>query len=282
MKTTSRRDATRGEAATGIPMDLPVDAIVPDEHNRVIDETEEDFRELVESVRVLGVLQRVHVKICDELRHVLIDGERRWRASIAAGRTTIPCEVWPDDTSARDLAVAGLVMNEQRKAHGSLHVGRRLRQLKNEFGETHEQLAARTGIALPRLKTYLALFGASDTLLAFFEEHDLPLRVACEFMRYEKSVGDAAARRLTKEYLASPMTVRDVERLRKRHEARAGKKEAGGDERSRSKPDRRRVTFRNRVEAAFRADRAAALRELEEVAASLGLRVTAAGDEVPL
>ena len=272
MKTTSRRDATRGEAATGIPMDLPVDAIVPDEHNRVIDETEEDFRELVESVRVLGVLQRVHVKICDELRHVLIDGERRWRASIAAGRTTIPCEVWPDDTSARDLAVAGLVMNEQRKAHGSLHVARRLRQIKNEFGETQEELATRTGLLLGRVKSYLALFGASDTLLDFFEKQDLPLRIACEFMRCEKALGEAVARRLTKQYVESPMTVRELERLRKRQESGAGAKD-NGDGAVRATRPCRPPSFRRHVKAAFRADRDGALRELEEVASELGLRV---------
>jgi len=167
-------------------------------------------------------------------------------------------------------------MNEQRKAHGSLHVGRRLRQLKNEFGETHEQLAARTGIALPRLKTYLALFGASDTLLAFFEEHDLPLRVACEFMRYEKSLGEAAARRLAKEYVDSPMTVRELERLRKRHEAGPKTKDVTKDASALTKPDLPRWSFRKRIEAAFRADREAALRELEDVAAELGLRVVAA------
>ena len=158
MKTTTKRDATRTEAVMGgRPADIPIDAIVPDEANRAIDESDEDFRELVESIRILGVLQRVHVQPRADGRYALIDGERRWRAALEAGRATLPCEVWPEDASPRDVTVAGVVMNEQRKAHGSLHVARRLRQIKNEFGETHEELARRTGLTLGRVKSYLSL-----------------------------------------------------------------------------------------------------------------------------
>jgi ParB family chromosome partitioning protein len=263
---------------TGV-MDIPIDAVIPDDHNRAIDETDEDFRELVESIRVLGVLQRVHVYARADGRYQLIDGERRWRAATEAGRATIPCEVWPEDSSPRDARLAGVIMNEQRKAHGSLHVARRLRQIKNEFGETQEELASRTGLALARVKSYLALFGASDVLLDFFEARDLPLRVACEFMRYEKAAGEASARRLAKEYLEAPMTVRDLERLRKRHEAGSSKKDPAEDAKPK-KPARRRVAFGDRVEAAFRVDRESAMRELEEVAAKLGLQVTVVGGGV--
>jgi ParB family transcriptional regulator, chromosome partitioning protein len=255
-------------------LEVPTCDIQPDEQNRPIDETDEEFLELVDSVRVLGVLQRVHVRPSPDGRYVLVDGERRWRASLKAGRETIPCEVWPDDSHPRDAKLAGVILNEQRKAHGSLHVARRLRQIKNEFGETQEDLAARTGIALARVKSYLALFGASDCLLEFFANQDLPLRVACEFMRYEKAVGEAPARRLAKEYGESPITFRELVRLRKRHESPTTSKEKKADEPSSTIRARRRPRFGDRVEAAFRADRDAAIRELEEVAARLGLKVT--------
>jgi len=254
-------------------LEVAVCDIDRDEQNRPIDETDEDFRELVDSIRILGVLQRIHVWSRPDGRFVLIDGERRWRASTKAGREMIPCEVWPEDSHPRDAQVAGVLLNEQRKPHGSLHVARRLRQIKNEFGETHEALAARTGMALPRIKSYLALFGSSDCLLDFFAVQDLPLRVACELMRYEKAMGEAAARRLTKEYAESPITFRELVRLRKHHEAGEPAKEQGCDGVSQSKADRRRLRFGERVEAAFRADRELAMRELEEVAAKLGLKV---------
>jgi len=91
-------------------------------------------------------------------------------------------------------------------------------------------------------------------------------------MRCEKALGEAVARRLTKQYVESPMTVRELERLRKRQESGAGAKD-NGDGAVRATRPCRPPSFRRHVKAAFRADRDGALRELEEVASELGLRV---------
>src|SRR5207253_3241187 len=115
------------------------------------------------------------------------------------------CDVWAADANASDALIAGIVLNEQRKAHGCVHVARRLREIKNTYGLTGEELAQRTGLPLDRVKTYLALFGGSDALLSFFEGQEISLKVAAEFMRYEKATNEACAKRLIERFLETPL-----------------------------------------------------------------------------
>jgi hypothetical protein len=80
--------------ATRAMKDIALTDIERDPDNRNIDEEDEAFAALVDSVRIFGVLQRLHVRLHGE-RFQLIDGERRYRAAIAIGLEAVPCEVWP-------------------------------------------------------------------------------------------------------------------------------------------------------------------------------------------
>jgi ParB family chromosome partitioning protein len=251
---------------------VPIDAIVPDEGNRKIDEADEEFCSLVDSVRVLGLLSPIHVQALGD-RYQIIDGERRWRACRRAGLAEVACEVWPASANLRETLVAGVVLNEQRQAHRCIHVARRLRELKMAGGLTGEQVAARTGITLDRVKTYLCLFGGSEFLLEFFEANDVPVRVAAEMIRYEKSTNEARARKLAARYLATPLGVADIQRLRKRDTADGDTAEHPvGASRSRSSVAS--------LERAWRRDPAAALAELEALLHGLGYGVVALDETV--
>jgi ParB/RepB/Spo0J family partition protein len=259
---------------------LPIDAIEPDPHNRrVLDDDE--FQGLVDSIRVLGLLQPIQVRLREDGRYQLIDGERRWRAAYQAGLTEIPCDLWPEGAKACETALAGFALNEQRKAPGCVHVARRLRDLKNELGYTHEQLAAHASLPLDRVKTYFALFGASDFLLTFFEQQDIPLKVAVEFVRFEKSTNEAHARKLVARYQEQPLTALELATLRKRLDGKRGAKSESGGKPGEAVPTKKNDdsparTLLSRVEALFARDRDATLRELEALVARLGYRLAAA------
>ncbi len=199
---------------------LAVSDIVRDPANRAISEQDEDFMTLVDSVRVLGVLQPPHVHKLEDGTYMLIDGERRWRAARATGRAEISCLVWSDANGEdeKKRVVAGLVLNQERKAHSCLHIARRLRDIRNAYDFTGEELAEHVGMPVDRVKTYLALFAASDFLLNFFEEADLPVKVAAEFMRYEKTAKEAKARQLVERFKKSPMSRHEIVACRKRFE----------------------------------------------------------------
>jgi transcriptional regulator with XRE-family HTH domain len=146
-----------------------------------------------------------------------------------------------------------------------LHVARRLRAIKNEGGLSQAELATQTGLPLDRVKTYFSLFGASDDLLRFLEEKEVPLKVAVEFVRYEKATNEARARRLMERHATSPLTVQEIVALRKR-ELRANDAE-------KTSPQRRAAgDFLQRFEAQVRKD-PGALAQLEALAQRLGYRL---------
>jgi len=258
-------------------MDLPLEQIVRDDENRTIDEDDPRFEELCDSIRVTRtILSPLHVRAQGDGMHVLIDGERRWRAAGRVGLATVPCEVWPEGTHPRDAIVAGLILTEHVASHGSVDIARRLRQLKLQFAETNDQVASRVGMALARVNQYLALFNASEHLLGFFHDRDLPLSLAVEFMRFERATNEAAAKRLTKRYLAEPFTLRELVAFRGRAE-KAEKKKADGDGEREDSPEPRgsRSNLGGRIAAAFKRDAAQARCELEAALAALGYRLVA-------
>jgi ParB family chromosome partitioning protein len=245
---------------------LATTAIVPDEGNRKVAE-DDDFLALCDSIRLSGVLQPIQVWRSPEGSHRLVDGERRWRAAQKLGLKEVPCDVWPAEADPRRLAVVGLVLNEHRKAHGCLHVARRLRDIKNESGLTHEGTAEHTGLALDRVKTYFALFAGSDELITFLEQNEIPLRVAVELVRYERATNEGRARRLAERHKKSPLTVQEIVALRKRDNRR----EAAQEQETPARPSRP-LPLVEKLEAEVRRDRAN-LAQLEELARRLGYRL---------
>jgi ParB family chromosome partitioning protein len=246
---------------------LPPSAVVPDEGNRRVVE-DEDFELLCDSIRVSGVLQPLQVWRRPDGSHRLIDGERRWRAAQKLGLKEVPCEVWPSDADTGRIAVAGLALNEHRKAHGCLHVARRLRDIKNERAFSHAQLAEHTGLPLDRVKTYFSLFVGSDDMLEFLEENEVPLRVAVELVRYERATNEARARTIAKRYLERPLSVQEIVALRKREQAREQSMPESAPDRNATKMTR----LLDRLASTLRHD-PSALGQLEDFARRLGYQL---------
>jgi ParB family transcriptional regulator, chromosome partitioning protein len=106
---------------------------------------EESMGALAASIREVGLLQPVLVRqLEDEVdSYELIAGERRWRAARRAGLQTIPVLVQvADDAASLEQA---LVENLHRVDLNALEEAAAYQQLIDEFGLTHEQVAARMG-----------------------------------------------------------------------------------------------------------------------------------------
>jgi len=98
--------------------------------------------ELTHSIREFGLLQPIVVRTSGT-GYELIMGERRLRAAQAAGLTAIPAIVrdTADDAMLRDA----LLENIHRAALNPLEEAAAYQQLLEEFGTTHEELAAKLG-----------------------------------------------------------------------------------------------------------------------------------------
>ncbi|WP_106396757.1 ParB/RepB/Spo0J family partition protein [Actinocorallia populi] len=122
---------------------------------------EEALEELAASISIVGLLQPVVVRelapgtALESARYELIMGERRWRASQRAGLDKIPAII--RDTSDDDLLRDALMENLHRQQLNPLEEAAAYRQLLDDFGATHEQLAARVGRSRPHISNTLRL-----------------------------------------------------------------------------------------------------------------------------
>ena len=115
----------------------------------------EDLSELVHSVREFGVLQPIVVRTRDDGTHELIMGERRTRAAREAGLETIPAIV--RETSDTDLLRDALLENLHRSELNPLEEASAYKQLLEDFGITHDELATRLGRSRPQVSNTLRL-----------------------------------------------------------------------------------------------------------------------------
>jgi ParB family chromosome partitioning protein len=123
--------------------ELPVYAIRrnPRQPRAVFDD--EPHEELKTSIREIGMLQPVVVRPIGDGSYELVVGERRWRAAADLGLETIPAIIreTADDAMLRDA----LLENLHRVQLNALEEAAAYRQLLDEFGTTHEELAQRIG-----------------------------------------------------------------------------------------------------------------------------------------
>jgi ParB family transcriptional regulator, chromosome partitioning protein len=135
----------------------------PRQPRQVFDE--EALAELVHSIREFGLMQPIVVRALDGSRrppgapggqrYQLVMGERRWRAAQSAGMTAIPAIV--RETGEDNLLRDALLENIHRVQLNPLEEAAAYQQLLDEFGVTHDELAARIGRSRPLITNMIRL-----------------------------------------------------------------------------------------------------------------------------
>lgn len=139
--------------------ELPVNQIVPNprQPREVFDE--EAMAELVHSIKEVGLLQPIVVRQSGPQAFEIIMGERRWRASRQAGLETIGAIV--RDTADSDLLRDALLENLHRAQLNPLEEAGAYKQLLEDFGCTHDELAERLGRSRPQISNTIRLLKLS-------------------------------------------------------------------------------------------------------------------------
>jgi ParB family transcriptional regulator, chromosome partitioning protein len=129
----------------------------PRQPRQVFDD--EALSELVHSIREFGLLQPIVVRAVpgskSGARYQIVMGERRWRAAQAAGLATIPAIV--RETNDDNLLRDALLENIHRVQLNPLEEAAAYQQLLDEFGVTHDELAARIGRSRPLISNMIRL-----------------------------------------------------------------------------------------------------------------------------
>ncbi|MEO7752967.1 MAG: ParB/RepB/Spo0J family partition protein [Terracoccus sp.] len=196
--------------------ELPVGSIRPNPKQPRTVFDEDHMAELVHSISEIGVLQPIVVRripddqleSADGRRFELIMGERRWRATELAGLDLVPAII--KDTHDDDLLRDALLENLHRSQLNPLEEAAAYQQLLDDFGCSHEELAARIGRSRPQISNTLRLL----RLPPLVQRRLAAGVLSAGHARALLGLADAAAmERLAQRIVAEGLSVRSVEEI---------------------------------------------------------------------
>lgn len=206
-------EAENAAAPAGEPVgarEIPIELIHrnPDQPRRHFGE--EQLAELAESIREKGVLQPVLVRPNPEIpgEYQLVAGERRWRASQAAGLRALPALVRElDDRQVLEIAI---VENVQRADLGVVEEAMSYKALMERFDRTQEEVAQVVGKSRPHVANALRLLTLPDEIQGYLADGSLTAGHA------RALVGHAHAIPIARVIIEKGLNVRETEALVKR------------------------------------------------------------------
>jgi len=194
------------DAEAGKPREIPVDLIDSNPFQTRSQVDQEQLAELAASISANGVVQPVLVRPLASGRFQLIAGERRWRASKLAGKTTVPTILRQvSDEQAMEITI---VENLQRTDLNPMEQARAFERLARDFHMTQEQMAQRTGKDRATVANFLRLLRLPSTVQARVEAGELTFGHARALLAFEHAEEmEKAAQRIA----ALTMSVRQTE-----------------------------------------------------------------------
>ncbi len=190
----------------GALAELAITAVRPNPRQPRAHFDEEGLAALTASVREIGILQPILVRLASDDHYELIAGERRWRAARRAGLATIPAIIRvASDSESLEQA---LIENLNREELNPLEEAAGYQQLIEDFDLTHEQLSNRVGKSRVAITNALRLFQLPPSVQRLVAEGRLSAGHARALLGTpDRAFLEALARRAANEQLS----VREVE-----------------------------------------------------------------------
>lgn len=188
-------------------LEIPLREIEPNPDQPRREFSEDELKELADSLKRHGLLQPILVRI-RQGRYVIVAGERRFRAAMLAGFESISCLIQEGDDL--QMAERALVENLQRSDLSPVEEGRAYARLMSEHGLTQEEVAKKVGKGRATVANLLRIIQLPDVVLELIQGGQLTLGHAKLLAGLEDSslqvlMGRKAA--------ASGLSVRDMEDL---------------------------------------------------------------------
>jgi ParB family chromosome partitioning protein len=159
-------------AAVG-PYDIPVEAIEPNPHQPRKQFDEAGILALAASIKSSGLVQPVVVRKVGPGRYQLIAGERRLRATKAAGLPKILAII--RDADPFKQAQMALVENIQREDLNAIDRAEAYQALMRHLGLTQSELATRLGEERTSIAHYLRLLELPQTVQDYLKAGELTM-----------------------------------------------------------------------------------------------------------
>ncbi|WP_051357629.1 ParB/RepB/Spo0J family partition protein [Leisingera caerulea] len=163
---------TPRKAGKAGPRDIPLDLIEPDPEQPRKHFDEEKLASLADSISVQGVLQPITVQpLNGDGRHLIIMGERRYRAAKRAGLQSIPAI---EREMTAELRMAQLTENVQRDGLTTFEIASAVSAMR-EAGKSRGDIASALGWGESEVSRFAAVLGMPEPLQQL-AERDVPVR----------------------------------------------------------------------------------------------------------
>ncbi len=191
---------------------VPIEQIIPNPRQPRHSLDENNLRELADSIREHGILQPLIVTYDQQgSQYTLIAGERRWRAAKLAGLETVPVLV--RQVTEQQLLELALIENLQRSDLLPLETAEAYRNLHEDFGLTHEEIAARVGKSRVAVTNTIRLLNLPETIRQSLSEQKISEGHARAMLALNSTIAQISVLRTI---LEKDLTVRQTEELVRR------------------------------------------------------------------
>lgn len=187
---------------------IDIESIVPNRMQPRKEFSEEALKDLTESIKKNGIIQPLVVTPPVNGRYELIAGERRLRASKAAGLTKVPVVIREADVES--MLELALIENIQREDLNPIEEARAYKDLIESFDYTQEEVADRVSKSRSNVANTLRLL----FLPKLIQEDIIVGRLSAGHARALLSISDLQLQlKLRERILNANLTVRDVEKI---------------------------------------------------------------------
>ncbi len=151
-------------------LELPVDDVYPNMEQPRKRFLKEELESLAESIRETGVIIPIIVTKT-ESGYQIVAGERRWRASKLADKSTIPAIV--RELNELQVLQQALIENIQRQDLNPLEEAESLKRLIDEYSMKQEEVSKLVGRSRPAIANILRLLNLSPKVKQMLLDEDL-------------------------------------------------------------------------------------------------------------
>ena len=168
--------------------------------------SEEKIQELAQSIKENGLIQPIIVRKSPVLGYEILAGERRYRASVAAGLSEVPVIV--KQLSDQDMMLHSIIENLQRENLNPIEEAKAYQSLIDK-GFTHTEIAEKMGKSRPYITNLVRLLGLPKHILTEVESGKLSQAHARLLIQLSSDRQDTLLHRIQTENLS----VRQVEQI---------------------------------------------------------------------
>ncbi len=199
---------TSGSSSIG---EIEIGKIVANPNQPRRDFNEEALQELADSIKELGVIQPITLRKMEDDTYQIIAGERRYRASQLAGKTTIPAYILKaDDEDTMEMA---LIENIQREDLNALEIALAYQQLIEQHNLSQEQLSKRIGKGRATIANFLRLLKLPAVIQVALKERQIDMGHAKALLSLDSHSDQIA---LFNDIVKNCYSVREVEEMVRR------------------------------------------------------------------